>query len=138
MNVFELLQRHEGLRLFAYKDTVGNTTIGYGRNLDTKGITKTEAGNMLLDDIAEARAWLNAKFFWFHDLDEVRQAVLIDMAINCGFAGLLKFVLMLGALGRHDYARAGIECLNSAAGSVLSARYAENAEMLTSGRWQKP
>jgi lysozyme len=47
------LQRHEGLRLRlrAYRDTVGKLTIGYGRNLDDRGISEDEAGFMLDNDI---------------------------------------------------------------------------------------
>ncbi|MEO5358203.1 MAG: hypothetical protein H7844_13030 [Nitrospirae bacterium YQR-1] len=38
----EMLVRHEGMRLNAYKDTVGKWTVGVGRNLDDKGITEDE------------------------------------------------------------------------------------------------
>ena len=37
------LRAHEGLRLKAYQCTADKTTIGYGRNLDDKGISNEEA-----------------------------------------------------------------------------------------------
>ena len=40
------LIKHEGLRLQVYKDTLGIDTIGIGRNLEDRGITKEE-----LDDL---------------------------------------------------------------------------------------
>ena len=33
---------HEGLRLDVYKDTLGINTVGIGRNLDDRGISKEE------------------------------------------------------------------------------------------------
>lgn len=47
MNIIKMLIRHEGLRLKPYKDSVGKLTIGVGRNLDDKGITKEEAMHLL-------------------------------------------------------------------------------------------
>ena len=45
------LALHEGLRLKPYKCTSGALTIGYGRNLDARGITEAEAEMMLSHDI---------------------------------------------------------------------------------------
>ena len=42
---------HEGCKLKPYLDTVGKTTIGYGRNLDDVGITQAEAKAMLETDL---------------------------------------------------------------------------------------
>ena len=54
----ERIIRHEGLRLKPYRDTMGNWTIGYGRNLDERGITEEEAKIMLDYDIdISARAF---------------------------------------------------------------------------------
>ncbi len=33
---------HEGLRLDVYKDTLGVNTVGIGRNLDDRGVSKEE------------------------------------------------------------------------------------------------
>ena len=38
------IKRHEGFRSKPYKDTVGKTTIGYGRNLDDVASTRSRPG----------------------------------------------------------------------------------------------
>ena len=40
--LMQKLVAHEGMRLDVYKDTLGINTIGIGRNLDDRGITKDE------------------------------------------------------------------------------------------------
>ena len=43
----DLIKKHEGLRLFPYKCSVGKLTIGYGRNIEDTGISKEEAETLL-------------------------------------------------------------------------------------------
>jgi hypothetical protein len=50
----ELLSRFEGLRLKPYRDTVGKLTIGFGRNLEEKGISQLEAEFLLYQDIEQS------------------------------------------------------------------------------------
>ena len=50
-----MLKRHEGLRLKPYQDTIGKLTIGYGRNLDDRGISKEEAEYLLRNDISRVK-----------------------------------------------------------------------------------
>ena len=40
--LMQKLVAHEGMRLDVYKDTLGINTVGIGRNLDDRGITKDE------------------------------------------------------------------------------------------------
>ena len=47
----DMLVRHEGLRLHAYKCSEGFLTLGVGRNLDANGISEDEAMYMLDNDI---------------------------------------------------------------------------------------
>lgn len=134
MDVIALLKIHEGFRGKPYQDTVGKTTIGYGRNLTDKGVSEREAEGLLINDAAEATAKLTALPYW-PDLNEVRQAVLVDMAVNLGSAGVMKFHYMLDALEHQDYPRAAREMLNSKAAHQLPERYEALARMLTSGEW---
>lgn len=59
----DLIKKYEGCRLFAYRDSVGVATIGYGH---TKGvtmgqaITQQQAEAFLRDDIREAESVLHA------------------------------------------------------------------------------
>lgn len=110
--LIEQLILHESLRLKPYMDTVGKITIGVGRNLSDKGITKDEALVLLEHDLDEAVATC-AEFPWFARLDTVRQRVLIDMAFNLGGEGLRKFKRTLRLIEAGDYDGAAKAMRNS-------------------------
>lgn len=111
--LIEQLKHHEGLRLKPYKCTAGKWTIGYGRNLDDRGITKYEAELMLAHDVAEIREKLRSAFCFWRLLDEPRKAVLVNMAFNIGVHGLLKFKKTLALIEARDYSAASLEMLDS-------------------------
>jgi len=117
MTFREQLLLHEGIRLKPYKDTVGKVTIGIGRNLTDKGITKVEALILLDTDIQETTADCKRYIECFDRLDDVRQRVLLDMAFNMGIHGLLGFRTTLAhvAAGRYD----------AAADSMLLSKWAD-------------
>lgn len=100
------LVKDEGLRLKVYQDSLGIPTIGVGRNLQDRGITKSEAMLMLDNDLAECVNDLTASFPWFAKLDEVRQHVVLNMRFNLGPSRFRGFRMMLAALERQDYAAA--------------------------------
>ena len=50
-----MLRLHEGEKLMPYKCTAGKLTIGVGRNLEARGISKDESDLMLRNDIALVR-----------------------------------------------------------------------------------
>ena len=53
--VAHLIKKHEGLSLKPYKCTAGKLTIGYGRNIEDKGISQEEAERFLDDRLYEFR-----------------------------------------------------------------------------------
>lgn len=108
----EQLILHEGLRTKVYTCPAGKLTIGVGRNLEDKGITKNEALFLLQNDIAECRNDLR-NFWWFERLDPIRQKVLIDMRLNLGSAGFRKFKKMIACLEIGDYAGASEQMMDS-------------------------
>ena len=85
------IQRHEGLRLKPYHDDRGFLTIGYGRNLQAKGVSEDEALLMLRNDIAMARNQLIGYFPWVSTLDDIRQEVLTEMVFQLGINGVAAF-----------------------------------------------
>src|SRR3990167_8906796 len=91
-SIRDCLIRDEGVRLKPYRDSVGKLTIGVGRNLDDKGLTRAEAEALL---------------------DEPRRGVLVMLAFNAGIGGLLTFRKMLAAMGRGAWAEAARELLDS-------------------------
>ena len=126
----EMLKRHEGLRLYVYECTAGKKTIGYGRNLEDRGITETEAEAMLDSDIEYTEERLVLSFDFYKHLDDVRKAVLIDLAFNIGMAGLKGFKKMLKALEEGDYSEAAIQLLDSRYATQVPNRAMELARLL--------
>ena len=133
-NFVNKLIAHEGLRLQVYQDTLGIDTIGIGRNLEDRGITKEELDWMDIPNmdavyeygITEADAMHLAKndvqiveeeLVRAHPcvdkLDAVRQLVLVDMAFNMGVPRLSKFKKMWAAIHENKFDIAAKEMLDS-------------------------
>jgi len=83
-DIRDQLIRDEGLRLKPYTDTSGKLTIGIGRNLTDKGISRAEAIALLDNDIAEHSALLDKYLPWWGQLDDARSTALLNMAFNMG------------------------------------------------------
>ena len=133
MTLKEQLLLHEGIRLKPYRDTVGKWTIGAGRNLSDKGITKVEAFIMLDTDIADATADCRRYLEFFDTLDEVRQRILIDMCFNMGIHGLLGFKATLAAIKQGRYEDAADHMLNSKWAEQVGRRAHRLAAWMRSG-----
>lgn len=135
MKLVQQLKRHEGYRRLVYECSRGVLTVGIGRNLETVGISEKEAEFLLENDIQEAIKRLNQ-----HDLlsghDEVRQAVLINMAFNLGINGLLKFRQSLKHWRNKDYESFSNEILKSRWARQVGSRAAELSEQARTGEWQ--
>lgn len=130
-----LLARHEGLRLTPYQDTVGKWTIGYGRNLDDKGITESEAEFLMTNDIIEVSEELDRRIDFWNSLDLVRKAALTDMAFNLGIRGLLGFKKMLAAMRVADWQEAARQALDSKWSKQVGQRSWDIADMIITGHW---
>ncbi len=126
------LERHEGLRLKPYHDTVGKLTIGYGRNLEDVGISRDEADFMLDNDIDQVERQLET-VDEYRDLDAVRQAVIANMAYNLGFAGLMGFKNMWTAIGRRDWKSASEQMMQSKWARQVGVRAVELSEIMRTG-----
>lgn len=127
------LVRDEGLRLKPYTDSVGVLTIGIGRNLRDRGITKEEAYHLLQNDLDEVEATLSDALPWWKTLDEVRQRVLANMAFNLGIAKLLGFTLTLSRIERKQYGQAADAMLQSVWALQVGVRAKRLAEMMRTG-----
>lgn len=108
-----MLIAHEGLRLTVYVDSLGIETIGVGRNLRDKGISKNEATMLLNADIADAIDDVQHLFSCYDDLSDPRKQVLVSMAFNLGRERLGKFTRFIGAVHRSDWDDAADEMLDS-------------------------
>jgi lysozyme len=128
------LQPEEELRLKPYRDSAGKLTIGWGRNLDDRGITTDEATYLLKNDIALVVKQLAVNLPWTSRLDDVRWRVLADMCFNMGIGGLLEFKNTLAAIERGDYAAAATGMLASKWDTQVAHRAAVLAEMMRTGQ----
>lgn len=127
------LRVDEGERLKPYKDTVGKTTVGVGRNLDDRGIRPSESAFMLENDIDEVVAELNRALPWWKNLTDARQEVLANMCFNLGLSKLLGFKNTLAFMeaGRYDAAADGMK--NSMWAKQVGARADRLITMMRNG-----
>jgi len=112
MDIKEQLIKHEGLRLDMYVDSVGKNTIGVGRNIDDRGITKDEAMYLLDNDIKIIMEQVS-HVRWFDSLSDVRRKVIIDMVFNLGITRFKGFTKTIAHIAAGDYDGASKEMLNS-------------------------
>ena len=151
----ELLIKHEGCELEVYQDTKGLDTIGVGRCLETRGLTRTEceylkispdnfiqelkqrgitqseAEYLLSNDIDYFIKQITKRLDFFPALPETAKIVLLDMAFNMGIDGLLKFVHTLENIEHGRYIAASQEMLNSKWKNQVGQRAYDLANMLS-------
>lgn len=138
MTLLERIQQHEGTgptkggRFFPYVDTTGHVSIGWGRNLTGKGISRAFAEQLLEEDLDEAVAGA-ATFPWFASLDAVRQEVIVEMVFNLGLEKLRKFKATLAAVAAGDYTTASIRMLESRWRQQVGQRAVTLAAMMRTG-----
>lgn len=131
----QLIAREEGGRLRPYRCTAGKLTIGYGRNLEDKGISQHEADFLFQNDLDETQRALLQALPWVSELDEVRQAVLMSMAFQLGIFGLLKFEQTLSAIQAKNFDEAARRMLQSLWAKQTPTRARRHAIMMRKGQW---
>lgn len=125
------LQVNEGFRPVVYRDIKGIETIGYGFNISS-GIKQPAALALLTAQAQDLEKQLEG-LSWPMQLDEVRFSVMIELAFNLGFSGLLGFGNMIAALKAQNWQAAHDELLDSEAGRLLPTRYGQLANLLLNG-----
>lgn len=145
----DLIKEAEGFSGSVYQCTAGYPTIGYGRNLKTNPLTEREesecfrsadnlkvsknvAESWLLKEVEAIADRLNREGFLKY-LDPLRQAVLIDLVYNLGFAKFLTFKNFLSALSNSNYGIASDELINSKWYLDVGRRGKRNAEIMRYG-----
>lgn len=129
------LKIDEGLRLFPYRDTVGKLTVGYGRNIDDRGISEDEAEYMLDNDIDDHLEKVRANVLFFDTLNEPRQMVLANMGFNLGINGLLGFKKTLRAVAEGRYDEAATMMLQSKWAHQVGVRARRLAMIMRTGKY---
>ena len=124
------LIRHEGLKLLPYKCTAGKWTLGVGRNIEDRGISKVTAMQMLDEDIEICLNELMERLDYFETLPTEVQETLVNLCFNMGISRLMKFQLMLGAIQAGQYELAAKELLDSRYARQVGKRSEELADIL--------
>jgi len=135
------LIRDEGLKLFPYEDTVSKITIGVGRNLTDKGLTRNELSSLglninlnkeqvisvllergltkqeclmlLSNDIDDAWEDLTTALPWIEQKPEAVQRVCTNMVFNMGISRFLKFKQTISFIRLDKHAEAAEEMMDS-------------------------
>ena len=152
----EELIKHEGLKLQVYKDTLGIDTIGIGRNLEDRGITKQELDELDIPSIDHVYEYgiteADAVYLATNDvqiveeelvrahpcvdrLDSVRQLIVMDMAFNMGVPRLCKFKNMWAAIHEEQYDVAAKEMLDSRWARQVKGRATKLANAMHNGEF---
>jgi lysozyme len=154
--LIEKLIAAEGLKLEVYKDTLGIDTIGIGRNLEDRGITKQELDELDIPSIDHVYEYgiteADAVYLATNDvqiveeelvrahpcvdrLDSVRQLIVIDMAFNLGVPRLCKFKKMWAAIHEEQYDVAAKEMLDSRWARQVKGRATKLANAMHNGEF---
>ena len=152
----EELIKHEGLKLQVYQDTLGIDTIGIGRNLEDRGITKQELDELDIPSIDHVYIYgiteADAVYLATNDvqiveeelvrahpcvdrLDSVRQLIVMDMAFNMGVPRLCKFKKMWNAIHDEDFPTAAKEMLDSRWANQVKGRATKLANAMHNGEF---
>lgn len=127
------LRRDEGFMQYPYHCTGGALTIGYGRNLDAKGISHAEADILLRNDVVEAQADLERVCPLASSLSDNRYRALLNMVFNLGSSRFMTFRNMLAAIRAGNYDRAADEMLDSKWARQVGIRAERLAEIMRRG-----
>jgi lysozyme len=147
---------HEGMVLTVYQDTLGIDTIGIGRNLIDRGISKEEldymdipsmaivydhgiteadARYLAMNDIKIVEDELTRVHPCVSDLDAVRQLILMDMAFNMGVPRLCKFKNMWNAIHERRFDIASAEMLDSRWATQVGSRAVKLSNAMKTGEF---
>ena len=123
-----------GNRHILYRDSVGIQTIGYGRNIDERGISHDEAVLMLRNDIDDSVSDMNRVFPWVGELDDIRQEVVANMVFNLGIGKFSRFKKTIAHIRAGRFVDASKEMLDSKWARQVGYRAKELSMMMATGR----
>jgi lysozyme len=120
------LTEDEGFRSKPYLCPAGKLTIGIGRNLEAKGISRAEALILLRNDIVDSHLALREHLPEIeYLLSDNQYRVVLEMVFNLGIAGFLKFKKFIQAIMDHSFQVAADEILDSDLSKPRAERWAQ-------------
>ena len=146
-DLVKIIAKHEGMVLEPYKDSLGISTIGIGRNLEDRSITDGELMhlNKTLEDVVNnGLTEEEAYYLCNNDIMIVEKELvarkpivfqLDDMGFNMGVPRLMKFVNMWEAIDKADFQWASEEMLDSRWAKQVKGRATHLSEVMRTGEW---
>ena len=135
--LIDTLKRHEGIKHFAYRDSLGILTIGCGRNISNSpinkgiGISDDEIDFMLQNDIERTIKELSREYTWFNELEEgARRDAIINLHFNLGRPRFAKFKKAIAHMEAANHDMAAIEFLDSRWAKQVKGRSLEVTDMI--------
>ena len=134
------IKKHEGLRLKPYHDSLGKLTIGYGHNLEARGISKEIAEYLFQEDFVDASLTLArtlpevGEHLHGKDGGTTRAGVLIEMVFQMGMAGVLGFRKMFRAIAQENWDEAADQMLDSKWHTQTPGRCQTLAQIMRTGK----
>ena len=130
MTTKDLIKKHEGTKLYLYKDSLGITTIGTGHNIQDNGLSRTACDFILDEDIANAVSELKDVFEHWDEIPDVVQSVMTDMMFNLGSNRFSTFKHMINAVKDGNYKLAAKEAKDSKWCDQVGSRCEDNYNLL--------
>jgi lysozyme len=142
----QLIKFHEGCVLHAYRDSLGNWTIGYGHLLDGNPgwdgyeISQIGADQLFEVDFERHIIELTESIPWIVLMDDVRQAVLYDMCFNLGVEpfdhdGFKDWPIFMGQVREGAYGEAAHNMRATLWAKQVKSRAERLAQMMETGLW---
>lgn len=127
---FNITRENEGYSAKLYKCTAGKLTIGWGHNIEDKGISIDEAELMFKNDIYDAIHDLAKIFPDIYKMEKNVRIVLVDMMFNLGYNKFSGFKKFIEAIKNGDKETAKKEMVDSAYYKQVGKRGQKLLELL--------
>ena len=110
--IYEIYKDHLGYLTFGVGHLVLNTDKEYGKEVGTP-VSEERIIECLNNDVDIVCEELDRNLYWWRELDDNKQRVMVNMCFNLGYPRLSKFKKFLAAMEKHDFETAAIEMMDS-------------------------
>ena len=110
--IYEIYKDHLGYLTFGVGHLVLNTDEEYGKEVGTP-VSEKRILECLNNDVDIVCEELDRNLYWWKELDNNKQRVMVNMCFNLGYPRLSKFKKFLAAMEVHDFETAAIEMMDS-------------------------
>ncbi|PAJ72217.1 hypothetical protein CJF42_22475 [Pseudoalteromonas sp. NBT06-2] len=131
----EQIKKHEGFSRYPYSTDTKELYIGYGRKLDSYGVTQDEAEMLLANDLSLLQNMIQISIDT-KSCNSPRLASLVTLSYNLGFDGLMNFKHTLKCAEKATFSSVSDELLQSHWARKKPIRAVELILQLESGEWQ--